>query len=174
MECIQIVLNTIEIIILSATLYYAVRIPKIIAAEQNKIALFDKRYEVFRFYEKCDAFSKALERTESVSEMRKNCDFCFGTHCEESNLNEMLLLLERLEYNSHQLYFLFPGILDSDTKSLYLALYHMILQIVKTDKIVERDVLGARNNYITTLKEFKSKYEGLIFKEIKLCEVDTK
>ena len=52
MDCVQIVLNVGEIIILGLTLYYAVRIPKIIAAEQNKIALFDKRYEVFRFYEK--------------------------------------------------------------------------------------------------------------------------
>ena len=174
MDCVQIVLNVIEIIILAFTLYYAVRIPKIIAAEQNKIALFDKRYEVFRFYEKCDAFSKALERTESEFEMRKNCNFCFGVHGEKTKLDEMLLLLERLEYNSHQLYFLFPDISDEDSKAMYLALYHIIIQLVTTDKIAKRDVLAARNDYISTFKAFKLKYEEVIFKEIKLCEVDIK
>lgn len=174
MDCVQIILNVIEIIILGFTLYYAVKIPKTIAMEQNKIALFEKRYEVFQFYEKCDAFSKSLDRTESVTEMRKNCDYCFEIRCGETNLNEMLLFLEKLEYNSHQLYFLFPGISDADAKSLYLALYHIILQIVKTDRIVERDILGARNNYISTLKKFKSKYEGIIFNEIKLCEENGK
>ena len=34
----------------------AIGVPKTIAENQNKIALFEKRYELFQFYRKCQSF----------------------------------------------------------------------------------------------------------------------
>ena len=168
MDCFSIVLNTIEVMILAVTLYYAVRIPKIIAVEQNKIALFDKRYEVFRFYEKCDAFSKSLQRADTLDEIKRSCDFSFEIKCEQTNFNEIMLLLEKFEYTAHQLHFLFPGIIDEDANSLYLALYHFILQMVEVDKVIERDIPGAKNTYISEMETFKKKYEKTIFEQLEI------
>ena len=50
---------------------------KKIAKEQNRIALFEKRYNIFQFYEKCISFSNALKRAETLEEMQKSCNFSF-------------------------------------------------------------------------------------------------
>lgn len=43
----------------------AIWIPKRIADQQNKIALFEKRYAVYELYNQCKAFSLLLERAQS-------------------------------------------------------------------------------------------------------------
>ena len=45
--------NVISVIISAFALFAAIRVPKKIAENQNKIALFEKRYECFQFFEKC-------------------------------------------------------------------------------------------------------------------------
>ena len=46
-DYVQLGLTIVTILISALALFYAIRVPKKIAEEQNKIALFDKRYEVF-------------------------------------------------------------------------------------------------------------------------------
>ena len=168
MDYVQLILTIITIIVSAVALIFAIRIPRKIAEEQNKIALFEKRYNIFQFYEKCVSFSNALKRSETLDEIKRSCDFSFEIKCEQTDFNEMMLLLEKFEYTAHQLHFLFPGIIDEDANSLYLALYHFILQMVEVDKVVVRDISGAKNTYISEMENFKKKYEKIIFEQLEL------
>lgn len=40
--------------------WFAIQVPKKIAEQQNKITLFEKRYEVFEIYNSCKVFSEML------------------------------------------------------------------------------------------------------------------
>ena len=76
-DYVQLGLTIVTILISALALFYAIRVPKKIAEEQNKIALFDKRYEVFQLFERCVSFNKALRKSETVEEMRKDCMLLF-------------------------------------------------------------------------------------------------
>ena len=156
------------VIVSGLAIYYAIQVPKKIAKEQNRIALFEKWFNIFQFYEKCISFSNALKRAETLEEMQKSCNFSFEIKCEQTDFNEMMLLLEKFEYTAHQLHFLFPGIIDEDANSLYLALYHFILQMVEVDKVVVRDISGAKNTYNSEMDNFKKKYEKIIFEQLEI------
>ena len=45
-------------------IYYAIQVPKRIAEDQNKITLFEKRYEVYKTLTDCFAFAFMLENTD--------------------------------------------------------------------------------------------------------------
>ena len=79
MDYVQLILTIITIIISAVALIFAIRIPRKIAEAQNKIALFEKRYNIFQFYEKCISFSNALKRAETLEEMQKSCNFSFDS-----------------------------------------------------------------------------------------------
>ena len=50
----------------------AIGVPKTIAENQNKIALFEKRYELFQFYRKCQSFLYAIKmRINNMKKFRK-------------------------------------------------------------------------------------------------------
>ena len=76
-DYIQLGLTIITIIISALALFYAIKVPKRIAEDQNKIALFDKRYEVFQLFERCVSFNKALQNSETIDDMRKDCMLLF-------------------------------------------------------------------------------------------------
>lgn len=61
-DYIQLVLTIVSIIISATALFVAIFIPKKIAEEQNKIALFEKRYAFYITFTKSTAFVKVLER----------------------------------------------------------------------------------------------------------------
>ena len=66
-----------SVVVAGFAIYYAILIPKKIAQEQNKIALFEKRYEVFQLFERCFSFAKAIEKSESKDDLRKDCMILF-------------------------------------------------------------------------------------------------
>ena len=72
-DYVQLGLTIITIIISALALFYAIKVPKRIAEDQNRIALFDKRYEVFQLFERCVSFNKALQNSETIDDMRKDC-----------------------------------------------------------------------------------------------------
>lgn len=55
LDYVQLGLTVVTIIISALALFYAIRIPKKIAEEQNRIALFEKRYEAFQLFERAAA-----------------------------------------------------------------------------------------------------------------------
>ena len=128
--------------------FVAIRVPKTIAENQNKIALFEKRYELFQFYRKCQSFLYAIKRDKTIEEIRNSCSTIFEIDCKNTNIKGILILLSKFENASYQIHFLFPKIKEEDARKLYLALYYFILQIVKSEVYDINDVEDNKKDFI--------------------------
>ena len=128
--------------------FVAIRVLKTIAENQNKIALFEKRYELFQFYRKCQSFLYAIKRDKTIEEIRNSCSTIFEIDCKNTNIKGILILLSKFENASYQIHFLFPKIKEEDARKLYLALYYFILQIVKSEVYDINDVEDNKKDFI--------------------------
>ena len=90
-------------------IWFAIQVPKKIAENQNKIALFEKRYECFQFFEKCYVFGKNLKNNKDINNMRQDCLFLFDINFESFDLETLSKKLDHFEYMLHQMEFLFLG-----------------------------------------------------------------
>ena len=166
-DYVQLVATVVSVIISAIAVIYAVKVPKKIAEEQNKIALFEKRYEVFQLFERCVSFNIALQKSESVEDMRKDCMILFDElKYEELNLKIVRKKVHIFEYTLHQMEFLFPGISEKDVHELYLSLCEVMIAIISEEKVNE-----SKNEYINTMSEFAHKYHKRIWDELSLKNI---
>ncbi len=163
-DYVQLGLTIITIIISALALFYAIKVPKKIAEEQNRIALFEKRYEAFQFFERCFTFYKALQKSKTVEDMRVNCLFFFETtDIEALELENIRKELFYFEYMLHKMEFLFPELAEEDLSDLYHALYEVVLAIAKNEDAEEKV-----STYITTMCNFATKYNKAIWSKLYL------
>ena len=157
--------NVISVIISAFALFAAIRVPKKIAENQNKIALFEKRYECFQFFEKCYLFGKALKNNENRNDMKKDCLILFDINVESIDLETLSKKLHHFEYMLHQMEFLFPGLKEESVNSLFKALYSAVISIFTNENIEE-----SVSNYIANINDFVAKYNKTIWDKLYLVE----
>ena len=163
-DYVQFGLTIITILISAFALFYAVRVPKKIAEEQNKIELFDKRYEVFQLFERCVSFNKALQKSETVEDMRKDCMLLFDElKYEELDFKIVMKKVYTFEHSLHQMEFLFPNISEKDVHELYTSLWKVLMAIIGDENVNE-----CKKGYINTMSEFAHKYHKRIWNELTL------
>jgi len=61
-EAISAVASWVSVFVSGLAIYYAIQVPKRIAEEQNRIALFEKRFEVYKVLMDCFAFAYMLKK----------------------------------------------------------------------------------------------------------------
>ena len=61
-------------------IWFAIRVPKKIAQQENKIALFEKRYAVYAILKRCVSFSLSIKETHNSSDIHKIFVAIFGCH----------------------------------------------------------------------------------------------
>ena len=150
------------------SIYFAIQVPKKIAEEQNRIALFEKRYEIFQFYERCFDFRKRLIKHDEIGDLRKDCMLFFDENS-YSELREDIVenKIFEIEYTLHQMFFLFPNISDDLASELYEKLYKVILRILDGDAD-SQNVKQVKKDYIETMGEFIDSYHKMIFNELSI------
>lgn len=77
-------ISLFSIVVSAVAIWYAVQIPKKIAERQNKIALFEKRYKIYRKIVCCHTFVYTLKLSKNVQEGRKGF---LATFAEETLIN---------------------------------------------------------------------------------------
>lgn len=60
-----------SVVVAGLAIYYAIRVPQKIAAEQNRIALFEKRHDFYITFCKCISFCRSLEIVSNGNEARR-------------------------------------------------------------------------------------------------------
>ncbi len=164
MDYVQLGATVLSIIISALAVFYAIKVPKKIAEEQNKITLFEKRYEIFHFYELCFDFCDRLFRHRDKIDLQDDCMLFFeGMKFEELNDDIVKTRIFEFEHILHQLVFLFPTVSDNDVKNLYMALWRAVVAIVD-----DKDVEQCRKAYVETMKSFSDKYQKMIFTEMSI------
>lgn len=146
-------------------IWFAIRVPKKIAEEQNKIALFEKRYECFQFFEKCDMLYEQIKDKEcTLEELRNRSKYMLGKLDWKDVTREVAMeQIEQYEYMIHQMQFLFPSIDEKDTYELYMNLQKFIVSVVEN-----RNVTEMKEKYISTMRFFASKYAQIIWASLSL------
>lgn len=163
-EAISALASCAAVVVSAIAIYYAIQIPLKIANDQNKISLFEKRYEAFQFFERCFAFKKALQSSETIEDMRKDCLLFFDNiNYEELDIKTLRNKLHHFEYILHEMEFLFPELTEEDVSSLYQALYEAVLAIASNENTKEKI-----STYITTMGEFSLKYNKAIWSKLYL------
>lgn len=154
-----------SVVVAGLAIYYAILVPKKIAEEQNKIALFEKRYEVFQLFERCSSFANAIQKSETTEDMRKDCMILFDElKYEELDFKIVMKKVYYFEHTLHQMEFLFSGILEKDVHELYSSLWKVLLAIIGNENISE-----CKKAYINTVSEFAHKYHNIIWNELTLA-----
>ena len=143
--------------------WYAIRV----ADKQNKIALFEKRYECFQCFEECFILYKKLKSQPLEKVIAVQC--CHMLEVEKINSlskHDFQNKVKRFEYTLHQIPFLFPGIKEEDTSTLYYALAKFLAAIL--DK---KDVEEKKQIYLDTMDKF-SKYSDEIWKSVTISDIE--
>lgn len=153
------------ITISGVAIWFAVQVPKKIADRQDKIALFEKRYECFQLFEKCHVLYAQIKDKEcTLEELRGRSKYIFGKLNWEDITREVAMeKIEQYEYIIHQMDFLFPGIEENDTRQLYIALQAFLVSIIENNNVDE-----SKRNYIESMRDFCKKYSKTIFDSLRI------
>lgn len=150
-------------------IWFAIQIPKKIADRQDKIALFEKRYECFQTFEKCHILYVNLkEKHCTVEELRQLTKYVFTKPNWEGVTKEALEEeILRYEYSIHQMEFLFPDITAEDANQLYIHVKD-VLWTIFADKFDHKVMQQDRDKYVTYMKNFICKYAETMLNSLKI------
>lgn len=151
----SILVSAIGVIASFVAIWYAIQVPKKIADRQDKIALFEKRYECFQTFEKCHIAYQAIKDSDyTIEHLRKLSGFILAKHNWCDVTEEVLLeTILQYEYMIHQMQFLFPGISQVDGKQLYISFKDLLISIYE-----DNDVEDNAKKYTATMEKFIDKY----------------
>lgn len=152
---VSILVSAIGVIASFVAIWYAIQVPKKIADRQDKIALFEKRYECFQTFEKCHIAYQAIKDNGcKIDYLRSLSGFILQKYnwCDvtEDVLIEKVL---QYEYMIHQMQFLFPDISQEDGRQLYISFKDLLYSVYE-----DRDVEHNAKKYTDTMETFIEKY----------------
>ena len=155
-----VVVSAIGVIASFVAIWYAIQVPKKIAYRQDKIALFEKRYECFQTFEKCHIVYKEIEKQDyTIEGLRNMSRYIFGIPSWKDVTEDIVIeKILQYEYMIHQMQFLFPGIEEKDAYQLYVNFQRFLNSIFDGENIDEN-----ANDYFSSMDLFIHKYEKLLF-----------
>lgn len=164
-EYLTICISLVSVVVSGVAIWFAVQVPKKIADRQDKIALFEKRYECFQVFEKCHMLYALIKDEEyTLEELRNRSKYMLGKlEWEDITREEAVEQIEQYEYMIHQMQFLFPGIKEADTYELYMSLQKFLVSIIENENVQVR-----KEKYVTTMRFFANKYAPTIWGSLSL------
>ena len=154
-----VIVSIVAVCVSALAIYYAIQVPKKIADRQDKIALFEKRYECFQFFEKCMILCSNAEKEETLDNLQRDCCAFIGEYIlEDIDPRTVLSKVDNFEYVLHSMEFLFPGIEENDLQGLYVSLERFFVSV-----ILGKSSKTHIDTFVHTMKEFQRKYGRLIW-----------
>lgn len=165
-DWLAVILSFFSVVLSVAAIWFAVQVPKKIADRQDKIALFEKRYECFQIFQKCFILYKYSIGEESIEKITKQCYHILEIQkVEELNNHHFQRKIEQIEYILHQMVFLFPTIQDQDVSDLYESLSAYLYAIMTHKKFEE-----SKQAYIDSMIKF-GKYVDEIWDSMTISNI---
>lgn len=147
-EWIGVLVSVISVVASFVAIWYAIQVPKKIADRQDKIALFEKRYACFQFFEECFVLYKISLEKNATEKIIHRCYHILGIETSDAlSQEEFHRKAKQFEYILHQIPFLFEGIDEKEIEKLYAKL-SVYLYVVVFKKPVEKEKL----DYICAMK----------------------
>lgn len=164
-EAISAVASWVGVLASFLAIWYAIQVPKTIADRQDKIALFEKRYECFLFFEECfELFRLSLKKNADNEIIGQVCIMLDIQAMEDLNKYIFENKLRRFEFLIHQMAFLFPKVKENDVMKLYYALSLYLFAIWKQKNIEE-----TKRKYMDAMAKFRE-YSNEIWDSMTISE----
>lgn len=178
-DYIQLVATVISIIISAIAVYIAVRIPKQIAEQQNKIALFEKRFECYIVIQRITTFALKIKDSKNSEDIKARFLSIMGynNNCfSEMSFAQMLISFQNMErvivggeflFYYYNLEILQKLILD------VIQFTRIFVDIEENHKIdgLTQEGIEKRDEIVGLGKEIRDEYLDLIEKELYLNEI---
>ncbi|OUN11552.1 hypothetical protein B5G38_15410 [Gemmiger sp. An87] len=145
--------------------WFAIQVPKKIADRQDKIALFEKRYECFQIFEKLHVLYKQIKDKEcALDELRERSKYLFGK-LEWKEISKEIIMdtIEKFEYTIHQMQFLFPEVTEQDASQLYFDCQDFLISLFTNQEVQKK-----KKKYTNTMDSFLEKYLHAIVKSLSI------
>ena len=144
----------------------AIQVPKKIADRLDKIALFEKRYESFSFFEECVMlYKKSLDNSKKDVIVEQCYHMLEVENPKDIKQYDYHNKMKHFEYLLHQMEFLFPRIQENDLSGLYNALVSYIAAVLSENEIEKN-----KQNYINTMRKF-GKYTDEIWDSMTISNI---
>lgn len=129
----------VSAIISGVAIWFAVSEPKRIANEQNKIALFEKRFESYSVFLKYTSFAGSIRQTENCDQLRQAFAFNFLDSGVNPDIKELILIIKNDEKLLMSGLFLFPGFCDGKTVANILQSIIQVVGLLQRKKTFSED-----------------------------------
>ena len=96
-------------------IWFAASVPKHIAQEQNKIALFEKRFTSYSVFLKYISFAEMLRDVENINELCQVFSLNFMEYGDVTDLKELILMIKNDEQQLMSGLFLFSNFCNGET-----------------------------------------------------------
>ena len=146
--------------------FYAIRVPKKIADEQNKISLFEKRFESFSAFQRYEAFANQLKETTEINKYKKAFLTCFYESTAVSiSIEDAMFRIKTLSTPLHQMIFLYDDIPVKEISDMFSCLLDLVAAL-QEDKNVDE----LKSKYINIVDEFMKKHGKKICEQLMLSK----
>ena len=164
-ECLSIVISSISVVVSGIAIWYAIQVPKQIAEQQNKIALFEKRLQCYNALKTVMEFSKILESVGAKYEdVRAVYSVYFGMDI--SAVQGQLSSCQPLHKLFETEMTLSGGkFLFSKEDSAIISLIVVLLRSIYVDALLKNsadDVSESTRNDMTKLRSLCKKLDGIM------------
>ena len=143
-----------------AAILFAIWVPIRISKRQDRIALFEKRYKCFQFFEKCMILCSDAENDATLDDLKRQCCIFAGEYMmDDLDPRTVLSKVDSFEYILHSMEFLFPGLEENDLQELYVSLERFFISVI----LEKKDLKKHTDSFIQTMKKFQKKYGRVIW-----------
>lgn len=147
-------------------IYYTISVPKKIAEEQNKISLFEKRFESFSAFQRYEAFANQLKDTTELNKYKKAFLTCFYESTTVSiSIEDAMFRIKTLSTPLHQMIFLYDDIPVKEISDMFSCLLDLVAAL-QEDKNVDE----LKSKYINIVDEFMKKHGKKICEQLMLSK----
>lgn len=154
------------VIVSIGAIYYAIRVPKKIAEEQNKIALFEKRFASYQALQRYDAFAIQLKEVEDSTYYKQFVVYNFYDNPNATfSVKEAIWRIYEVSAPLHQITYLFDNIPAEGVADMFKYLLDIIAALDKNEEIEE-----LKNKYIQAVDSFTSKYGVSLWRQMQLTK----
>ena len=168
-EYVSIGISLISVVFSWLAIRTAARVPKKIAEQENKIALFERRLVCYNEIRKHIDFCVLSKDTVDVTEIKNQfeCVFCIENDA-KLDRKYLIEIMTHMKGYLYQMPFLFPYIQQQDINKVYFH-FLKLTESLHLD-YPENEIIQRLNVYVETIEWFEERYNWLMKKYLKIAQ----
>lgn len=145
----------VSAIISGVAIWFAVSVPKRIADEQNRIALFERRFESYSVFLKYTSLAKSIRGIKNRAQLEKTISYNFVQSDVVPDIKDLILIIKGDEKPMMSGLFLFPDVFDGKTVRNILHNTIQVVSLLQGDDQLSEDDKKKLTSFCDICEEFE-------------------